>query len=53
MTPTRLIMRVAQLKALLYRADPVLDTGLPTSPIVKMVCITAQPRIANSGPHAR
>ena len=42
-----------QLKALLYRADPVLDTGRPTSPRLKTVCMTAQPKIANNGLHSR
>ena len=42
-----------QLKALLYRADPILDTGLPKSPRLKTVCMTAQPSSANSGPLAR
>jgi len=42
-----------QLKALLYRADPVLDTGLPISPKLKTVCITAQLSSANRGPQAR
>ena len=42
-----------QLKALLYRADPALDTGLPTSFRLKTVCITAQLSSANNGPHAR
>jgi hypothetical protein len=41
------------MKALLYRADPFLDTGLPTSPRLKMVCMTAQPSSAYSGPHVR
>jgi len=42
-----------QLKALLYRADQVLDTGLPTSPKLKTVCMTAQLSSANSAPYAR
>tara|TARA_B100000212_G_scaffold203552_1_gene153608 strand:+ start:149 stop:412 length:264 start_codon:yes stop_codon:yes gene_type:complete len=43
----------SQLKALLYRADLVLDTGLPTSPRLKTVCMTAQLSSANITPYAR
>ena len=42
-----------QLKALLYRADPILDTGLPTSPRLRTVSMTAQPSSASSGLQAR
>jgi hypothetical protein len=41
------------MKALLYRADLVLDTGLHKSPRLKTVCMTAQLSSANIGPNAR
>ena len=43
----------SQLKALLCRADQILDTGLPTSFRLTTVCMTAQLSSANIAPYAR